>query len=93
MFVTVPPMLEVIELYPHVFAWFSNLCWVLFITRRPQRVEGPELESEPQLEPTFSYALPAESRESGLSSHKLTSIIPLAVSWPSNGRKRSPLAV
>jgi len=88
MFVAVPPMLEVIELCPRVLAWFSNLCWVRFITRRRQRGQGPEL---PEPEPAFSYSFPSGSRDSGLSDNKLKSIIPLAVSWPSNGRKRSLL--
>jgi hypothetical protein len=85
MFVTIPPLLEVLSLRGHVWLWFIDLTWVRFISRRPQRVEAPEFE------PTFTYAFPSGSRDSGISNdNKLTSIIPLSVS-PGNGRRRSPL--
>lgn len=89
MFVAVPPMLEVIELYPRIFDWFINLSWVLFITRRSQREEDRENQIEPEPQTEFSYSLPADSRESGFSNANLPSIMPLAAAWPSNGKKRS----
>ena len=77
-------MLEVIELYPRILDWFINLCWVRFITCRPQRAEEPELETE-QIQPEV-FAISDASRDSEFGSHKSTRTIPLAVSWPSNGR-------